>query len=148
MKLIITILVCFLTITTFAQPNGKMKERIKAQKIAFITEKLDLTTEEAQQFWPIYNAHEKEMEMLRINGREKRRNLNIETISDTEAKNALNDLLAFEKEQQELKADLVENLLKVIPAKKIIALMKVEREFDKKLLERLKEFKHKRAKQN
>ncbi|MFK7781747.1 MAG: hypothetical protein AB8B90_05305, partial [Psychroserpens sp.] len=70
------------------------------------------------------------------------------TISDTEAKNALNDLLAFEKEQQELKADLVENLLKVIPAKKIIALMKVEREFDKKLLERLKEFKHKRAKQN
>ncbi|MFK7783052.1 hypothetical protein, partial [Psychroserpens sp.] len=125
MKLIITILVCFLTITTFAQPNGKMKERIKAQKIAFITEKLDLTTEEAQQFWPIYNAHEKEMEMLRINGREKRRNLNIETISDTEAKNALNDLLAFEKEQQELKADLVENLLKVIPAKKIIALMKV-----------------------
>lgn len=140
MKHITTILIIFLSITTFAQPDGKMKERIKAQKIAFISEKLSLTPEEAQKFWPIYNAHEKEVEMLRIKCREKRRNLNLESISDTEAENILNDLLAFEKEQQELKTDLVENLLNVIPAKKIIALMRVEREFDRRLLERLREF--------
>lgn len=140
MKQFTTILLLFLSMTALAQPDYKMKERIKAQKIAFITEKLNLTPTEAQKFWPIYNAHETEMEMLRINEREKRRNLNLETISDLEAKKALSDLLAFEEEQQNLKKDLVENLLNVIPAKKIIALMRVEREFDRKLLERLREF--------
>ncbi len=140
MKQITILLLLIISVSAFGQPDGKMRERIKAQKIAFITEKLNLTPEEAQKFWPIYNAHETEMEMLRINGREKRRKLNPETISDAEAKQALTDLLAFEKEQQELKSDLVESLLTAIPAKKILALMKVEREFDRKLLERLREF--------
>jgi hypothetical protein len=140
MKQLTIIFLLFFSITALAQPDHKMKERIKAQKIAFITEQLDLTPEEAQKFWPIYNAHDTEIEMLRINGREKRRNLNLETISDLEAKKALSDLLAFEEEQQKLKKDLVESLLNVIPAKKIIELMRVEREFDRKLLERIREF--------
>jgi len=136
-KTIIALLFITFTFSAFAQ-KGERKERIKALKVALITEKLELTETEAQKFWPIYNAHEKEMEMLRINGREKRRNINLETISESEAKIALQDLLAFEKEQQELRADLVENLLTAIPAKKIILLKVVEEQFKKSMLEELK----------
>ncbi len=44
----------------FAQgrPEGNdegWKERVNAQKIAYITMELELTTEEAQAFWPVYN---------------------------------------------------------------------------------------------
>ena len=136
-KTIITFLLIALTFNGFAQ-RSQRQERIKTLKVALITEKLELSETEAQQFWPIYNAHEKEMEMLRINGREKRRNLNLETITEKEAENALRDLLAFEKEQQELKSDLVDSLLTVIPAKKIILLKVVEEQFKKSMIEELK----------
>jgi len=39
-------------------------ERIKAQKMAFITNKLNLSSEEAQLFWPVYNDFFKNKELL------------------------------------------------------------------------------------
>lgn len=136
-KTIIALLFISFVCNSFAQ-KGERRERIKALKVAFITEKLELTETEAQKFWPIYNAHEKEMDMLRINGREKRRNINLETISESGAKIALQDLLAFEKEQHELRTDLVESLLTAIPAKKVLLLKVVEEQFKKNMLEELK----------
>ena len=41
-------------------------ERIEALKIAFITQKLQLTTDEAQKFWPVYNQYENEIRSLQI----------------------------------------------------------------------------------
>jgi len=146
-KTIITLLFIAFTIGAFAQKHER-RERIKTLKIAFITEKLDLTETEAQKFWPIYNAHEKEMEMLRLNIREKRRNLDIETISENDAKKALADLLAFDKEHQELKADLAENLLTAIPAKKTLLLIVVEEQFKKQMLQELQKRREKFKKKN
>lgn len=59
----------FLTATTYVIAQGKTGEKIQALKIAFITEKLQLTASEAQQFWPVYNSYEKEIEDLRRNDR-------------------------------------------------------------------------------
>lgn len=41
------------------------KDQIVSQKIAFFTKFLDLTPEEAQKFWPVYNACQQEMEKAR-----------------------------------------------------------------------------------
>ncbi|MCB0697691.1 MAG: hypothetical protein KDC07_10020, partial [Chitinophagaceae bacterium] len=56
------LLTMLLAVTTvIAQPDRDHKhDRIKALKIAYITEKLDLTSEQAQKFWPVYNRYEKE----------------------------------------------------------------------------------------
>lgn len=35
--------------------DGNWRERIRAEKVAFLTEQIDLTESEAQVFWPIYN---------------------------------------------------------------------------------------------
>lgn len=136
-KIVITLLFIATTISVFSQGEEK-RERIKALKIAFITERLELTEIEAQKFWPIYNAHEKEVEMLRHNARDKRRNLKMETLTENEAKKALIDFIAFEKEQQELKTQFVENLLTAIPAKKIIKLRLAESEFKKRMIQEMK----------
>jgi len=40
------------------------KEKIMAEKVAFLTKELDLTTEEAQKFWPIYNQCDNEHEVV------------------------------------------------------------------------------------
>lgn len=146
-KTFTTLLLVALTLSGFAQKSEK-HERIKALKIALITEKLELTKTEAQKFWPIYNAHEKEADMLRINAREKRRNLDLETMTESEAKTALKDLLAFENEKQQLKSDLVESLLTAIPAKKIILLKIVEEQLKRQMLDELKKRRSKKESRN
>ena len=41
-------------------------ERVEALKIAFITQKLQLTPDEAQKFWPVYNQYENEIRSLQL----------------------------------------------------------------------------------
>lgn len=146
-KIVITLLFVALTFSGFAQKKER-KDRIKALKVALITEKLELSETEAQKFWPIYNAYEKEADMLRINARQKRRDLDINTITESQAKSALNDFLAFESEEQLLKSDLVKSLLTAIPAKKIILLKFVEEQFKRKMIEELKKRREKKDTRN
>lgn len=52
----------------YSQPPfnpGKFQERMQALKIAFITKALNLTSDEAQKFWPIYNAYDEEIKKAR-----------------------------------------------------------------------------------
>ena len=50
---------------------GKSQDgvRLEALKIAYLTKKLDLSTEEAQRFWPIYNQYTEEMRQARQDAR-------------------------------------------------------------------------------
>ena len=57
-------IICSLALTGLAQDNAGQKPdggRLEALKIAYITKKLDLTTEEAQRFWPVYNRYMEEI---------------------------------------------------------------------------------------
>jgi flagellar motility protein MotE (MotC chaperone) len=75
-KFFLFFVVLALTISTNAQQNrqqrpprplmergqrGENKEKIEMYKIQFITEKLSLTKSEAEQFWPVYEAHKNAM---------------------------------------------------------------------------------------
>ncbi len=52
------LMVPLLAVTLSFGQNRPDKDKIKSLKIAFITERLDLSTKEAQTFWPIYNEYE------------------------------------------------------------------------------------------
>jgi len=146
MKKLIPIVILFLSISTFAQDRERMNERIKAQKIAFITDKLSLTSDEAEKFWPIYNAIEAKKEALRKKSSLKRKAKRPEDLSEKEAKILINEMLDIEDEKHKLIRELVSKLDNVISSKKIMRLMRAEREFDRKLLNRLKEMREKRSK--
>jgi hypothetical protein len=64
------LLILFLTCTlpVFSQSFNRegAGNRIEALKIAFITKKLNLSPEEAQNFWPIYNNYSAEMRQARL----------------------------------------------------------------------------------
>jgi len=64
-KLYVVLLVLASSLT-FAQGNQEKREKVKALKVAFLTEKLALTSEEAQKFWPIYNAFEEKQFEIRL----------------------------------------------------------------------------------
>ena len=55
-SLFIVLTFCF---STNAQKRKGHKEKIKLLKISYLTEQLDLTSLEAEKFWPVYNEHSK-----------------------------------------------------------------------------------------
>ena len=149
MKKLILIITLIISANALAQPNEKMQERIKAQKVAFITEKLNLSAEEAQGFWPIYNAFEAKQEALRKGDlREVKMKMRQGNVSDAEANSLLSKIMNAETEMHNSKMKLMNDLKKVISAEKIIRLKAAEDAFNKKLLERLREFRDKRGNRN
>lgn len=66
MKRIVSLLLCLAAFSTVVLANNpkdkeEWREKVRAEKVAFLSTELDLTVEEAQAFWPVYN----EMEALR-----------------------------------------------------------------------------------
>ncbi len=141
------VLVLFLVSTgLYAQrPN---QDRMKAFKTAYLTEQLDLTSSEAEKFWPIYNYFDNKLKSLRKKERSevfsKVRNGGIEALTDSEAIALIDKMLEMKTTELQYRKELVKDLLKVLSPKKIIKLNRAEEEFKKILLERLKQHRGKR----
>lgn len=136
MKKILTLIILCLSISVASAQNKKDKEerreQIKALKVAFITQELNLDTRMAQRFWPIYNRYEEKRRELH-----RRENIdfdNIGSISKVKAEQMLDEYLQVEREEYLIKKQLFEDLKKIISAEDIIKLHKLEADFNKKLL--------------
>lgn len=141
-KIIFISIILLSTFNLYAQKQNRF-ERIKALKTAYITDKVGLTSQEAEKFWPIYNKYEKELHLLKVvERREILQKLKdeggLETLSESDAKSLKNNILElrneiFTKEQEKFKA-----IDKVLSAKKMIKLYGAEESFKKELLQRFK----------
>jgi len=74
MKTLFTLMIMLFSIAGTAiaqeqQPDPKQEEKIQTLEIAFISRKLNLTTDEAQKFWPVYNEYKRDMRQVMINQR-------------------------------------------------------------------------------
>jgi hypothetical protein len=122
-------------------------DRIKAFKTAHITNALDLTSAEAEKFWPVYNAHERKMTALR---QKERREIfqvvkgDMDGLTEKEANDLIEKGIQFKTTELQYFKDLVENLRGIIPSKKILKLRKAEQEFKRILLERMRNRQKKR----
>ena len=84
-------------------PENKLQE-IKAQKVAYLTQKMDLTPEESQKFWPVYNLYDKELEALRKERREAHKAMKDKTgLSEAESATAIDDELAGQQKELDLR---------------------------------------------
>lgn len=142
----ITLVVLFLSASIFAQERRMKKpdqDKVKAFKIAYITDKLDLSPEEAQKFWPIYNENEKRMAELRqqeglaIKKYIKERS-DIENLSETQAKEIVIKVNKIQSQIEDQKNIVFNKLKKILPYKKMLKLQVAEREFKRSLLRKLK----------
>ncbi|MBN2595929.1 hypothetical protein [Labilibaculum sp.] len=131
--------------------HDQMSERFEAQKISFITQKLELTPDEAQVFWPLYNELEKKRKENRDQGRilfRKLRNNSAE-LSDKELGDLSDELIELKLQEAKLQKEYHLKYKKILPAKKILTLYHTERQFQNMLLKQIKERgKHPHEKQN
>lgn len=143
---IITLLIFFISASSFAQVTGKFKEKkeqIKALKVSFITTELNLTPDEAAKFWPLYNAFEDKQHDIRKsklkNFMDRNEDDSIDKLSEKEATSILTQLESTDEELYQLKKKFIVNLKNILPATKILKLKKAEEEFSKKLLQQYRD---------
>jgi len=126
-----------LNISISAQTNNstpaEKKAKLDAWHTAFLTSEMQLTTEEAQKFWPIYNEYKAEMEKLEKPV--KAIGKTIEQMSDAELRQMIYKELDNEQQRVNMKKKYVDRFLTILPAIKIVRLKKAEREFKKMVLE-------------
>lgn len=63
------LILLLLIVGSISEIKAQDGEKIQSLKIAFITQKLQLTPDEAQKFWPIYNQYDQEIKSLQVNGK-------------------------------------------------------------------------------
>ena len=117
-----------------------IKEKVESKKIAFLSDKLDLSPTEAQIFWPIYNAYQDELMALR--------NENVNTfMEETNAQNAeikLQALFEMDKEHLKIKQAYADKMKVKIGAEKTLNFFKYDKEFKSSMIRGLKEKREKR----
>ncbi len=99
-----------------AGDETKRQEKIKALYVAYITQELNLTADEAQKFWPLHAQFE------------------------TELKGVKQDMPELDKQQAVLniKKKYQENFNRILGNKRCERFFKMDGEFKRKLLERIR----------
>jgi len=144
MKTLLAVLLCWwLIIPAFAQDDEidearieqldpKARDKIKAAHAAYITERLGLTSEEAEKFWPIYREYFQKRKEARQQLRDARKSGK----SDQE----LLDLdLKIKQQEVDLEKDYSGRLQKIVTAQKLMNLRQAEKDFKKLLIRQIQQ---------
>lgn len=149
-KILLAIIMLF-SINTFAQGGRLLKEKkeqIKAMKVAYITNELSLTPDEAAKFWPLYNAFEDKQQEIRkqkLKGYLDRIDEeSFDNLSEKEASTMLAQMESTEEELHQAKKKFITSLKGVISSVKILKLKKAEEGFNRKLLQQYRDKRSKR----
>ena len=119
---------------------ARMHEKFQAEKVAFITQKLDLSVAEAQAFWPVYNEYSKAAEEAHrtfMSTLDKVRKS--DDLSDTDASQAIADLLEAKQLEADIMSQYTARFKQVLPVKKVAALFAAEDAFRMHLFQQFKD---------
>jgi len=129
---------CVLTFagTTALAQEKQSKERVEAAKVAFLTDKMELTSEQAQKFWPLYNEYETKRREL-IKSYRSGYKQNADELSEQEAKSRIDMMFTTREKELALEQEYAAKYARIISNKQLVKLYRGERDFTKMLLKRL-----------
>jgi len=122
-------------VSLLAQTDDEMqiiRDAAKVNKKLIISDNMNLTEEEAKNFWPVYDEYQKALSTLyertgkAIKGFAEKYN----SLSDEEAKTILEETMAIQEDRLKLKRSLLPNFNKVLPAKKVARYYQIENKLD------------------
>jgi len=140
MKAFATIIfLSLITVAAFGQDEDlpqpqdkKVRDKIEAARIAYITDQLQLTPGEAEKFWPIY----REFAERRREIRQQVRNTSKTTPGQSD-QDAVDQQFKAKQQELDLEKDYSGRLLKVISAQKLRSLPQAERRFRQMILDQI-----------
>ncbi|MGE0474587.1 MAG: hypothetical protein AB7P17_13210 [Nitrospirales bacterium] len=105
-------------------------DKVKADKKLLIASNMDLTDQEAKDFWPMYESYQKELGQLNGNlGKlinEYAEAYNKGSVPDDVAKNLIHEALEIEGSEVKMRREHAEKLTKVLPAHKVARYLQME----------------------
>ena len=146
---LLPILLCLISLSLSAQaqaPNRsprkeERREEIESMKIAFLTRRLDLTPDESQRFWPVFNQFSDELKKVRKDHASQKRELkdDISSLSDKDAEKIVDGEIIFRQQEVDIMKKFHPQFKQVLPIKKVALLYGAENDFKKELLEKIKD---------
>lgn len=137
-KLLMFCFALILSLGVFAQPGDSSADKIAAEKAAFIQNRVKFTPEESEQFWSIYNAHQKEVKENKQLAN-KAINKSAMDLTDAELEERFNALINAEEKQVQLKKAYFEKLKSFLPIRKIARLYMADKAFNREMLKMIRE---------
>ena len=141
-RLVITTLALILTLSVFGQKDAA--EKIRRAKIALITERLDLSPEQAERFWPIYNEYSKKQRENRQAFNEAKQKYKPENASEQDNQRLLQLGMKTKEHALQLEKNYSDRMLKVINNRQMLSLRKAENDFKEMILRRVQDQRQKR----
>ncbi len=118
-------------------PNGQGKEKIKAAKVGLITNRLNLTEEQAKGFWIVYDELDKKRTEIRKNIRQMTAESRNITASDDKILADLKEVLSLKQKEVDLDKEYMPKFLKTISIRQLSELFKTEQLFNQMLVKKL-----------
>ena len=134
---VLIIILIFSETRTLAQnPN---LEKLNSYKIGFFTKKLNLTSAEAEKFWPVYNEYQKQKNLIQLEKIALIRdfNLNESNLSDSQLTEMGDKLVASITQESSLAVTFHKKLKEVLPPAKVIRFYQAENQYKIQLLNEL-----------
>ena len=129
----IVLLLCYAN--SQAQKPG---DRIKAKRIAFFTDKLQLTPDEAQKFWPVFNEYDQKKNALNVEKRKLNETFQNNASNEAEVDKIINKYIQIAQQETQLLELYNKKFRAILTAQKVMNLYLAETEFKIVLLRELK----------
>lgn len=126
----------FCGINLLAQKSNQ--EKIHAMKIGMITENLQLTSDQAEKFWPVYHAYEEERVTVIRQMRKLQRQISHGEIPQGEIVQAEERIMRLKEQESDIIKSYRPKFLRVINPDQYASLLKTERQFQDILMQRIK----------
>jgi hypothetical protein len=145
-RIIASLLFSMICLASFAQddlepqqPDPKAQEKINNLRIAYLTDKLGLTTEQAEKFWPLYREFAQERRHARSELVQKQKEIDQKNPDPKKQQEVVEVSLKVKQRVLDLEKDYSSRMLKVITAQQLINLRKAEVEFRDMLINQLQQ---------
>ncbi len=136
--ILIAILSFALSTSLKAQDEYPRKnEKIKAAKVGLITNRLNLTEEQAKTFWIVYDEFDKKRVEIRKNVRKMTAESRNITTSDDKILSDLKEVLSLKQKEVDLEKEYLSKFLKSINVRQLSELFKTEQLFNQMLVKKL-----------
>ena len=116
--------------------KGQRLGQLENAKIAFITNRVSLTQEQAQKFWSLYNEFSARRRELNRSGRLLRRDVT-DGMTDQQIRENFNQAFAMRQQELNLEKDYFDKFQKVIALRQVVQLFQAERDFTKEVIKRV-----------
>ena len=136
--ILIIVPLLFLFQLSFGQDRNA-RQKIESARIALITERLGLTPEQAEKFWPIYNEYNNHRRELVQELQEARKNVDMKNLSEEQGQALMKLGMDIKERQLILEKNYAQRLNQVITTQQMLSLRKAEEDFRRMIIQRLEE---------